>query len=142
MPFKIYADFESLLKAVSGGDIKNNTLNTEKYQAHIPCSFAYKAVCVDDKFNKPVVLHRGKNAINRFIEAILKEYDYCKKMTKKHFNKNLVMSAEDEERFQSSNKCWICDKLFDVGDNKLRDYCHMQEYIEVFPIGVVILILN
>ena len=37
---------------------------------------------------------------------------------------------------------WICDKLFDVGDNKLRDYCHMQEYIEVFPIGVVILILN
>ena len=52
------------------------------------------------------------------------------------------MSAEDEERFQSSNKCWICDNLFDVGDNKLRDYCHMQEYIEVLPIGVVILILN
>ena len=83
MPFKIYADFESLLKAVSGGDIKNNTLNTEKYQTHIPRSFAYRVVCVDDKFNKPVVLHRGKNAINRFIEAILKEYDYCKKMTKK-----------------------------------------------------------
>ena len=33
MPFKIYADFESLLKAVSGGDIKNNTLNTEKFLA-------------------------------------------------------------------------------------------------------------
>ena len=29
------------------------------------------------------------------------------------------MSVEDEERFQSSNKCWICDKLFDVGDNKV-----------------------
>ena len=44
---------------------------------------------------------------------------------KKHFNKNLVMSAEDEERFQSSNKCWICDKLFVVGDNKARDQCHL-----------------
>ena len=38
-------------------------------------------------------------------------------MTKKHFNKNLIMSA-GEERSQSSNSCWICDKLFDVGDDK------------------------
>ena len=44
---------------------------------------------------------------------------------KKHFNKNLVMSTEDEQRFQSSNKCWTCDKLFDVADNKVRDHCHI-----------------
>ena len=37
------------------------------------------------------------------------------------------MSVEDEERFQSSNKCWICDKLFDVGDNKVWDHCHVTE---------------
>ena len=46
-------------------------------------------------------------------------------MIKKHFNKNLIMSVEDEERFQSSSKCWVCDKLFDVGDNKVRDHCHV-----------------
>ena len=44
---------------------------------------------------------------------------------KKHFNKNLVMSAEDEQRFQSSSKCSIGDKLFDAGDNKVRDRCHV-----------------
>ena len=33
------------------------------------------------------------------------------------------MSVEDEERFQSSSKCWVCDKLFDVGDNKVKDHC-------------------
>ena len=60
-----------------------------------------------------------KNAIYRFIEAICKEYRYCKKVIKKHFNKNLAMSAEDEKRFQLSNICWIYDKLFDVGDNKV-----------------------
>ena len=31
------------------------------------------------------------------------------------------MSAKDEERFQSSNKCWICNKLIDVRDNKVRN---------------------
>ena len=35
------------------------------------------------------------------------------------------MSAEDEQRFQSSHKCWICDKLFDVEDNKVRDHCYV-----------------
>ena len=35
------------------------------------------------------------------------------------------MSAEEEERFQSSNSCWICNKLFDVGDDKVRDHCHI-----------------
>ena len=35
------------------------------------------------------------------------------------------MSAEGEERFQLSNSCWIRDKLFDVGDDKVGDHCHI-----------------
>ena len=78
VPFKIYANFECLLKGVKSSN-KNNGSYTEKYQAHIPCSFAYKVVCIDNKFSRNVVLYRGKKAAYRFIEAILNEYDYCKK---------------------------------------------------------------
>ena len=94
VPFKIYTDFECNLKSVEnyGGSWK-------KYQDHIPCSFAYKLVCVDDKFTKPIVVFRGENAASKFIEAILKEYEYCKKVMKKHFNKNLIMSKEEEKKF-------------------------------------------
>ena len=46
-------------------------------------------------------------------------------MIKKHFNKNLIMSTEEEERFQSSHSCWIRDKLFDVGDDKGKVHCHI-----------------
>ena len=46
-----------------------------------------------------------KNVVYKYIEAILSEYNYCKKIIKKHFNKNLVMSSEEEERFQLSNIC-------------------------------------
>ena len=42
---------------------------------------------------------------------------------KKHFNKNLIMS-EEEEQFQSSNTCWICEKLTDDNNEKVRDHCH------------------
>ena len=70
----------------SSSERGNNASYTEKCQDHIPCCFAYKVVSVDDKVNKPIVLYRGKNAVNKFIEAIRKEYEYCKKLIKKHFN--------------------------------------------------------
>ena len=46
-------------------------------------------------------------------------------MIKKLFNKNLIMSAKEEEKFELTNSCWICDKLFDVGDDEVRDHCHI-----------------
>ena len=101
VPFKIYADFESVSKGVKSNDNDNNASYTKKYQKHNPCSFSFKVVCTDDSFSKPVVLYRGINAVGKFI---LKENEYCKKVIKKHFNKNLVMSVEDEKRFQLSNK--------------------------------------
>ena len=63
-PFKIYVDFWCILSATPSKRVKssdkNNVSYTEKHQAHIPCSFAYKVVCVDNKFSKKVVLYRGK----------------------------------------------------------------------------------
>ena len=44
---------------------------------------------------------------------------------KKQFNKNLIMSEEQEKQFQSSNTCWICKRLIDNVDEKLRDHCHV-----------------
>ena len=122
--FKIYSDFECLLKGVQSSYNKYSSY-VEQYQYHIPSSFAYKVACVDNKLSEKVVFYTAKNAIYRFIEAILKEYNYCKKVIKKHFDKNLIMSAKDKERFQLSNKCWISDKLFDVGDDQVRDHCHI-----------------
>ena len=49
---------------------KDNTSYTEKYQVHIPCSSACKLVWIDKKFSKTVVLYRGKNVVDGFIETI------------------------------------------------------------------------
>ena len=80
VPFKIYADFECNLKDIEiyeGGYTKNYD--------RIPCSFAYKIVCVDDRFIKLVVIYRGENAAYEFIKAIFKEHKYCKKNNKETF---------------------------------------------------------
>ena len=71
VPFKIYVDFECNLNSVESYE----SSYSKKYQDHIACSFAYKLVCVDDKFSKPIVVFRGENAAFKFFEAILKEYE-------------------------------------------------------------------
>ena len=126
VPFKIYADFECIFKKVDSDiECSSNSSYTRKYQEHVPCSFAYKVVCVDNKFSKKIVLHRGKDAVNKFVKSILKEYNSCKKVMRKHFNKNLIMSVEDE-RFEQSNIRWICSKLIDLSDEIVRDHCHVS----------------
>ena len=88
IPFKIHADFQSNLKSFESYEGSYS----KQYQDHVPCSFVYKLICVDDEFTKPIVVFRGENAAYKFIEAILKEYEYYKKVMKKHCNKNLMMS--------------------------------------------------
>ena len=105
--------------------IKKNTSYTEKYQDHIPCSFAYKIVCIGDRFRKPVVLYRGKIFLNLLKQLLKSMIIAKKKMIEKRFNKTLIVCKEDKKRSHSSNKCWICNKLFVADDNKVRDHDHV-----------------
>ena len=43
----------------------------------------------------------------------------------KHFKRNLIMSEKEEHLFQQSNSCWICKKLIDNDEEKVRDHCHV-----------------
>ena len=94
--FKIYTDFECNLRDVESYEGSY----TKKYQDHVSCSFAYKVVCIDGKFTKPIVVFRGENAAYEFVKSILKKYKYCRKVMSKHCNKNLIMSEKEEHLFQ------------------------------------------
>ena len=59
LPFKVYAEFECNLESVESYEDSY----TKKYQDHIPCSFADKLVCVDDKFSKLIIGFRGEDAV-------------------------------------------------------------------------------
>ena len=62
VPFKIYADFECILKKNKKYN-KNDNSDTSwsmKMQDHVPCGFGYKVVCIDDKFTKDIVIIEEK----------------------------------------------------------------------------------
>ena len=55
---------------------------------------------------------------------MIEESKYCIDVMKKHFNKELVITKEDNENFKNSTKCWICGNDYIDNDVKIRDYCH------------------
>ena len=61
----------------------------------------------------------AKNLLNGF----LNKQNFCNQIINKHFNKNLKVTIEDEENYQNSQNCWICNEK--VIKDKVRDHCHI-----------------
>ena len=126
VPFVIYADFEAITEKIHGCQQDGNKSYTEAYQMHTDCGYGYKVVCCyDDKYTKPIQIYRGEKAVYKFMENILEEVKYCKKVMKKHFNKPLRMTEENEQEFEKATTCHICDKKYTEKDIRVRDHCHI-----------------
>ena len=78
---------------------------TNKHQKHVAYSFGYKLVCIDDKFSKPFKTYLGKDAVYNFINSMIKERKSSSDVMKKNFDKEVVMTKEDNEDFKKSTKC-------------------------------------
>ena len=133
VPFVIDADFEAIMKKVQGCEQseemeneKNKRSYTEAYQTHEDCGYGYKAICCyDDKYSKYTNIYRGENTVCKFMEKMLEEVEYCKAVIKKHFNKPLVMSEVDKQRFKTMDRCHICGEKYTDKDVRVRDHCHI-----------------
>ena len=65
-------------------------------------------------------MFRRKNAINKTIEAILKDYEYCKESNKKEFGEKFnCVYKKRNKTLMKKYKCSVCNKLFDA------DYCRI-----------------
>ena len=126
VPFVIYADFEAITEKISNCQPDDNQSYTNAYQKHTDCGYGYKLVCCyDDKYSKLLIIYRGEKAVYGFLEDMLKEVKYCKKVMKKEFNKPLKMTKDDENKFEKAEECYICNKKYTDEDIKVRDHCQI-----------------
>ena len=44
---------------------------------------------------------------------------------KTHFNKNFIMTEEEENKIQPGKTCQICEELIKKDDDKIGDHCHI-----------------
>ena len=119
--FKIYADTECLLKRI----IISEDRYTKLYQKHIPNSLGAKLVCIDNRFTLPTKIFTGNNCAHNFIKWIFTQKKLCNQIIDEHFNKKLKMAIEDENNYQNSKDCWICNQKINKDKHRARAHCHI-----------------
>ena len=93
---------------------------------HTGCSYGYKVVCCyNDKYTKPVKIYRGEDSINKFMQQMLSEVQYCQKIISTKFKKPLNMTNEEEHMFKTAVECHICGQQYKETDIRVRDHCHI-----------------
>ena len=93
------------------------------YEEHYPNSIGAKLVCIDNRFTLPSIIFKGKYCVNKFIRWVLDKQNRTQQITKKHFNKRLIMTNEDEEIYNNSQICWICKEKLNT--DKVKDHFHV-----------------
>ena len=121
IPFKIYADTECFLKRTNSYEGEY----TIKYQEHFPNSIDGKLVCIDDRFTLPTIIFKGEKCINKFIKWVINQNKRIKEITTNHFNKELIMTTQDEEIYNNSQICWICRE--ELITDKVRHHCNITD---------------
>ena len=63
--------------------------------------------------------------LTTFLNDVIKENEYCSKIFKAKFNKSLVLTKKGHENFNTSIKFWICKKVYEKGEVKVKDHHHV-----------------
>lgn len=123
VPFVIYADIESILMKTTQQFCKTTKKpkKTTAYQEHVAYSAGYYLHCNFDESMSYYNSNRGKNCIEWFISEMHRIACDLAPILRK--NTPLRMTSEDEERFQNTHICHICEKS--VLKDKVRDHCHL-----------------
>ena len=89
----------------------------------MPKSVAAKLVCIDDTFTQPIKLSYGSHCINEFLQWVFKQKYTATTLLKIILRKKLIMTQEDEEHYNNTQKCWICEE--NIAEDKVRGQCHI-----------------
>jgi hypothetical protein len=120
-PYVIYADFECITEPISKANKNSSSSYTEAYQSHTPCGFCYQVVSSDPSQVFEPEIYRGEDTINEFLCRLRQTEDELVEKIKT--NTPMVMTAQDEQDFQSATCCNLCKK--ELGSDRVRDHDHL-----------------
>ena len=122
VPVVGYADFESILKPISGKKRGGGTVKTHE---HIPCGFAFHLV--SPFLQMEPVLKRAKDETEELPKDFIRELISHVKQAHLNLPKKEMfpLTSQEWKSFREATVCWLCRKGFGNGDLvKVRDHCH------------------
>ena len=120
-PFRVYADFESILLPINDEIPEDERKKTTKYQEHIPCAFAYHIVSSIPGLEFKPRLYFGEDAPEKLLDELKNVYEE-KIRPFIETDVEMVFDKEAEEKYDAATDCYICEKA--LNEDRVRDHCH------------------
>ena len=125
-PFAVYADFESRQEMIQTVMPNPDGSFTEKFQKHIPVSFAFHLVSPFCE-REPVVFRAENDDVDVGKVFVEKLEEFIKEIQNEFENpKEMIWGKEEKDQFERAKECWICEGRFEKGEVKVRDHCHFS----------------
>ncbi|XP_035208985.1 uncharacterized protein LOC118183516 [Stegodyphus dumicola] len=121
IPYIIYADFEAIVKKVHTSEPSHATSYTQPIMKHEACGYAYIVIGPDGKSLKPAHVYRGSDAVDNFLQNIIREKDELAE-TLTHIVP-LIMTPQQEQDFLTATICNLCKKP--LYKDRVRDHDHL-----------------
>lgn len=119
----VYADLESVLKPC-------NNPETDFLQTHKICSAAALMISDDpDIPNRRFLEREDVSEDDVLMSNFINFLSECASIAYQSSTKVLKMSSEDEQNFETANKCWICEQLYSERDIRTRDHDHISKFV-------------
>lgn len=115
-PFVIYYDIECII-------VRNKLTNKDD---HVPISVCSYTKCINDRFSsKAPVVFTGRDCMTLFVRHLdLEEVRICDVLRTVEYD--LDMDSSDEEMYDETHRCEICNCIFDPAvRKKCRDHNHL-----------------
>lgn len=131
IPIVIYADFEATLISVDDGNDISRLNSREKYQKHVPNSYAIllKSTLSEEHLeyyglsSRPKV-YRGENVAKQFVDDL---YEIIKKVEVLYSYVVPMEELDDNKKeiHNSATVCYMCKETFTEINHKVRDHDHL-----------------
>ena len=127
VPFRIYADFETILKPIETIEQNEKESFAEKYQKHIPCGYCFHTVSSLEGKEFFPIQDRAES------EEDLIPSDFTRSLIEHvreiHNNleiKKMIFTEKDKKKYDKAVTCWLCTDFFGMEKNKrkVRDHDH------------------
>ncbi|MCG7879165.1 MAG: C2H2-type zinc finger protein [Candidatus Thiodiazotropha endolucinida] len=134
VPFTVFADLETINPRLSTCQPPVFRSASTPFAKLEVCGFGYKVVCEDERYTKPTVIYRGKEAGRRLIECLLREEKEIRNILSNI--EPMHITEEHDKLNQKAIQCCLCKKMFTAYDKTYGRIVRHHNHLTGEIIGV------
>ena len=120
LPFVVYTDLECFLEKMSTCQNNPNESSTTEINKHTPSGYSIFTHCSFDQTKNKLDHYRGKGCMKKFSKDL---GDHATKIINYETKKMISLRTEEKIYHNEQEICYICKKVFDEKNYKVRDHC-------------------